>query len=180
MKLAADQILRLAQKIIRRLQEQSEIEAKAPEGDLVKRVESLIEDYVQLSRNVEGEVRKIMDQYANQMSGDIDTRRMYSMIRKQVAEKMKFELDAEEQVTHLSHQVHDRLYNDDLVDYPDEDRALKTIKKVFRETLQAEDELDDEIRKKIASLKRTVMEGSPEWEVLYRKYMDEALAKKGL
>jgi hypothetical protein len=35
------------------------------------------------------------------------------------------------------------------------------------------------VRRKIASLKRGVVEGSGEWQILYRRYREEELRKKG-
>ena len=34
-------------------------------------------------------------------------------------------------------------------------------------------------KKMVASLKRGVVEGSPEWDVMYRKYFEEELNKRG-
>lgn len=87
---------------------------------------------------------------------------------------------SEDRISHISHQIHDRLYLDELVDYIDEDEALRVIKKVFAEFLVMEDQIDNQVRHKISTLKKGIMEGSPEWEVLYRKYFEEEMRKKGL
>lgn len=87
---------------------------------------------------------------------------------------------SEDRISHISHQIHDRLYLDELVDYIDEDEALRVIKKVFTEFLVMEDQIDNQVRLKISTLKKGIMEGSPEWEVLYRKYFEEEMRKKGL
>ena len=39
------------------------------------------------------------------------------------------------------------------------------------------DILNDKVRKKIASLSRNVPLGSPEWDILYRKYYEEESRK---
>ena len=41
------------------------------------------------------------------------------------------------------------------------------------------DAVDAIARRKIASLKRGVVEGSAEWNILFRRYRDEELRKKG-
>ena len=120
-----------------------------------------------------------MDQYSGQISsGQIDAQQMYTMIRKQVAKKLQFQLNGEDQVNWLAHQIHDRIYNDDLIDYASESKALQALKKTLAETLHIEDALDDVIRNKIKSLQREVPEGSRDWEILYRKYMEEELQKR--
>jgi hypothetical protein len=87
---------------------------------------------------------------------------------------MKF---SDDRISHLAHLIHDGLYHDDLVDYPDEDRALREIKRTLIEYFKVEDAADQAAREKIATLKRGVTEGSREWDILYRKYFEEELAK---
>lgn len=86
----------------------------------------------------------------------------------------------EERISHISHKIHDRLYLDEFVDYTDEDEALILIKKIFTDFLVLEDAIDESVRAKIATLKKGVTEGSPEWDVLHRKYFEEEMRKRGL
>ncbi len=89
---------------------------------------------------------------------------------------MKF---SEDRISHLAHLIHDGLYNDMLVEYPDEDKTLRELKKMLNDYFRIEDEVDDVVRAKIASLKRGVFEGSREWDVLYKKYSEEEMSKRG-
>lgn len=181
MRLSDEQIQRLTARILRRLLNEALIEPKAEEAQISHSIEETIQKYRDMGQNVDNETRRLMDQYASQIhTGQVDPQRMYGMIRKQVAEKHKFELNPEEQVNQLSHSIHDRIYHDDLIDYTDEDRAIRTIKKTLKEVLQWEDILDDKVREKIRSLKRGVQEGSREWDILYQKYMEEERRKKGI
>lgn len=86
---------------------------------------------------------------------------------------------SDDRISHLAHLVHDGLYNDELVDYPDDDKALREIKRTLIEYFKVEEEADRLAREKIESLKRGVAEGSREWEVLYRKYLEEELERRG-
>lgn len=86
---------------------------------------------------------------------------------------------SEDRISHLAHLLHKGLMKDALVTYADEDRAHREIKKALIDYLKVEDQADQTVREKLASLKRGVLEGSREWEVLYRKYFEEELAKKG-
>jgi len=80
---------------------------------------------------------------------------------------------SEDRVSHLAHLVWDALYNDKLADYSDDEEALKCIKRAMTDYLKTDDQIDDAVRKTIASLKRGVQEGSREWDILYRKYYEE-------
>jgi hypothetical protein len=70
------------------------------------------------------------------------------------------------------------VWKDDLVDFTDDDKALQEIKRVITDFLRVEDEADTTARKKIRSLSRDVPEGSREWDILYKKYLEEELRKK--
>ncbi len=86
---------------------------------------------------------------------------------------------SDDRISHVAHLIHEKLYQALLVDYPDEEKALREIKKTLIDYFKVEDEADQAAREKISSLKRGVTVGSREWEVLYRKYFEEELQKKG-
>jgi uncharacterized protein len=46
--------------------------------------------------------------------------------------------------------------------------------------LKAEEMIDKAARLKIESQRRTIMEGSQEWDILYRKYYNEEVKKLGI
>jgi uncharacterized protein len=46
--------------------------------------------------------------------------------------------------------------------------------------LRQEEEIDTRVRQQILSQKRTIPEGSAEWDILYRKYYFDALRKMGV
>ncbi len=57
--------------------------------------------------------------------------------------------------------------------------TLVEIKAVLADFLQVDDALDARVRRKIESLSRRVPEGSAEWNILYRQYLDEEKKKLG-
>ncbi len=85
---------------------------------------------------------------------------------------------SEERVTHIAHLVSKALWGDDLVDFESDERALTTIKDVMRDYLTIEDAANEAARDKIESLSKNVLEGTSEWNTLYRQYLDEELSKK--
>jgi uncharacterized protein len=85
---------------------------------------------------------------------------------------------SDERQARFAHVIVDGIWNDDLVDYTDDDEALRAAKRAV--ILWVKDELliDEKIRDKVRSLKRQVVEGSPEWDLLFRKYYEEEMNKK--
>ena len=86
---------------------------------------------------------------------------------------------SEDRQSHLAHIITNAIWNEDLVDYTDEDLALRIAKKAIVEFVKADEEIDEKARQKVTSLKRNVVEGSPEWDILYKKYYEEERNKRG-
>jgi hypothetical protein len=84
----------------------------------------------------------------------------------------------EDRRSHLAHTIIDRIYKDDVVDFPNEAEALREAKRVFDAFARDEEEADRVAREKISRLSRRVPEGGREWDVLYRKYHEEEMAKR--
>ena len=85
---------------------------------------------------------------------------------------------SEDRVSHISHLIADGVWKDDLVDFVDDEKVLTEIKRVIAGYLRIEDDADTVAREKIRSLSRNVPEGSREWDVLYKKYFEEEVARK--
>jgi len=60
----------------------------------------------------------------------------------------------------------------------DRGAAVRLVANRLKEAFQVDPELDRAVRARIASLHRPVPEGSREWELLYRQYLDE-LSRRG-
>ena len=86
---------------------------------------------------------------------------------------------SEERQTHLAHIITDTIWDDDLVDFVDDELAMRAAKRAIAEFVKEDEQIDSQAREKVSSLKRNVIEGSPEWEVLYRKYYEEERNKRG-
>ena len=86
---------------------------------------------------------------------------------------------SEDKVSHLSHVILSAVKRSPLVQVKSEDgRILKEIKRVLAWELAQEQEIDRKVRTKLGSYSRGIVEGSPEWDVLYRKTFEEELRKK--
>ena len=86
---------------------------------------------------------------------------------------------SEEKISHLAHRILDELSEDpDLKWRVEEEKILRDIKRTIVAELKLEEEMDRLIRQRLASYSRPIPEGSPEWEVLYRKIFNEEMRKR--
>jgi len=72
-----------------------------------------------------------------------------------------------------------RLRDEKLAQIPNFQVGLRHARELLAEWVDKGDAVDAAVRKKIASLKRGVVEGSAEWSILYRRYREDELRKKG-
>ncbi len=86
-----------------------------------------------------------------------------------------------DKINKLAHVVTDSLAEMDPVDFVEDRNTIRLeVRKVLEDLLNQEARIDASARQKIDSQKRTILEGSQEWEILYRKYYNEEVKKLGL
>ena len=68
---------------------------------------------------------------------------------------------------------------DEVADLRTDRLVLAEIKAALADFFNVDDAIDAKVRRKIASLSRRVPEGSSEWDVLYRQYLEEEKRKLG-
>lgn len=85
-----------------------------------------------------------------------------------------------EKINFLSRQILNALYDNDLVEFLDDPNEIRLIiLKAIEEEMKFYETLDKKAVQKIQSQKKSIEEGSREWEILYRKYYNEELSKLG-
>lgn len=86
-----------------------------------------------------------------------------------------------DKIIRLSHQITDVLVTSEDVEFvEDRDTIRQQIVQILTATLREEEKADAEVRKRITSQKKEILEGSEEWDVLYRKYYAEELRRMGI
>jgi hypothetical protein len=83
-----------------------------------------------------------------------------------------------EKVLRLSHLILHALNNDDNVEFfADVQEIRGEIVHLIESELKTDEAVDAIVRRRIETQKRPIIEGSDEWEVLYRKYYEEEVAR---
>jgi uncharacterized protein len=86
-----------------------------------------------------------------------------------------------DKVNVLARAVADALKLVDEVDFIEDPNTIRQeTRKFLEELLNHEERIDQAARLKIESQKRTILEGSQEWDILYRKYYNEEVKKLGI
>jgi hypothetical protein len=86
-----------------------------------------------------------------------------------------------EKIVRLSHQITDVLVDSNDVEFVDDrDTIRQQVVQILTDTLREEEKIELEVRKKITSQKKEILEGSEEWDVLHRKYYLDELRRLGI
>jgi hypothetical protein len=86
-----------------------------------------------------------------------------------------------EKTVRISHRIIDLLVSSDDVEFvEDRDTIRQEIVTILTNLLKLEEQVDTEVRLKIGSQKKEILEGSEEWDILYRKYYSEGLKRMGV
>ncbi len=86
-----------------------------------------------------------------------------------------------DKVNKLAHAVADALAGMENVEFVEDRNSIRLeVRRILEELLAQEAKIDAEARRKIESQKRTILEGSQEWDILYRKYYNDEVKKLGI
>ncbi|HVB99288.1 MAG TPA: DUF507 family protein [Candidatus Dormibacteraeota bacterium] len=86
-----------------------------------------------------------------------------------------------EKINRLGHVVTDVLVSDDGVQFvEDRDTIRQNVIKFLQDLMKQEELIDAQVRNKITSQKKEILEGTAEWDILYRKYYADEMKKLGI
>jgi uncharacterized protein len=86
-----------------------------------------------------------------------------------------------DKVNKLAHVVTDAVAELDEVEFIEDRNTIRLeVRKILEALLMQEARIDQAARQKIESQRRTIIEGSEEWSILYRKYYNDEVKKLGV
>ena len=86
-----------------------------------------------------------------------------------------------EKIVRISHALTDVLVASEDVEFvEDRDTIRQHMVTTMTNVLREEEKVEVEVRKRITSQKKEIIEGSEEWDVLFRKYYSEELRRMGI
>jgi hypothetical protein len=81
----------------------------------------------------------------------------------------------------VAHVLTDALADMPEVDFLEDRNTIRLeVRKILEALLNQEEKIDQAAKHKIENQKKTILEGSQEWDILYRKYYNEEVKKLGM
>ena len=187
MKWSKEQIKRMVASVFNDLKANHIVTFKVAEDRVLTQAMGYIIADQEKDKAIDKEARRILEDLESKSNESIDRHKLFEMIKKKLIAqqnrpdtwKAKGGVVAEVPI-HFAHLIIDGVWKDDLVDYDDDGRALKVAKQAVDRFLKEFELLNDQVRHKIQSIKRTILEGSEEWKALYDRFYKEELVRRGL
>lgn len=86
-----------------------------------------------------------------------------------------------DKVNKVAHVLTDALAEMSEVDFVEDRNTIRLeVRKILEELLNQEEKIDLAARHKIESQKKTIIEGSEEWTIMYRNYYNQEVKKLGM
>ena len=86
-----------------------------------------------------------------------------------------------EKTVKLSHEILSAIMALDEIEIFEDPNVIRLeIVKILNDLMREEEKVEESVRNQISSQRRTIPEGSAEWEILYRKYYQDSLRKLGV
>ena len=153
--------------------------------------QAILDDFAQ-EEKLNQEVRDYLEKYSTEIRRDaISYQEMYKLVKKELMKKHKHVSSSRpgedgtklnrDKVIELSHRIVKELgQTKGLLEFVgDKNDVRLEIVREFQALLRAEYKLDQSVRTKIKSQRREIVEGSAEWDILFRKYYSEEMLKFG-
>jgi hypothetical protein len=86
---------------------------------------------------------------------------------------------SEARILYLARESLAKIRDEGLAEVANFQVALRQARELVADWNEKGDAVDAIVRRKIASIKRGIVEGGTEWNIMYRRYRDEELRKKG-
>ncbi|MBD3789278.1 MAG: DUF507 family protein [Campylobacterales bacterium] len=142
----------------------------------------IIDENLRKEQALDAKVKEIL--YANNEEIEFqhaDERQLFFMIKKKMAPEYGVIMNYDDRYNDLAHKILDELYENYLAEYEVSDNQVKNIIfKAFRSFANAYDEIDEIVYQKIKNMKKEVVPGSQDYELLYERLYQEELAKRGM
>jgi len=159
----------VATEIVRTLSaDQSIAVSNAAEAELD--VQAILKEYLRLDRELTDKAKDLVAQKGLPYE-------QYGRIKKVMAQEKKFAY-GEDGLEWITTQIIEAFMNSPHIDevYVEDAALRRAMAQILRKHMQADDELDAEVRRRIKNLE----EGSATWDVEYQKAMEQIKRNRGL
>jgi len=149
---------------------------------VVEACKKIIDANLEKEFALDEKVHKILDENYDEIEFQhADERQLFFMIKKRMAPEAGVIMNYDDRYNDLAHLILDELYENYLAEYEvNENQVKNVIFKGFKAFANAYDAIDDIVYEKIKGMSREIIPGTEDYELLYEKFYQEELIKRGM
>ncbi len=149
---------------------------------VVQAVKNIIDQSFKKEAILDEKIKEILDENYDEIEFQhADERQLFFMIKKKMAAEYGVIMNYDDRYNDLAHTILDELYENYLIEYlVNENKIKNVIFKAFKAFADAYDDIDDIVYEKIKNMKKEVIPGTQEYELLYERFYQEELIRRGM
>jgi uncharacterized protein len=169
MRLYSGKIPLICGEIVRQLTAEGDIETSEP-AEVELDVESVLKEYIRTDRELTEKAKDVLDRRKLPYG-------QFGKVKRAMADELGFGL-GEEALNWICSQVTETFMQSGHVEeiYSDDATLRKKMREILRKHMMVDEELDEEVRKRIKNLE----EGTQTWDVEYAKVLEQIKRTRGL
>ncbi|WP_029521559.1 DUF507 family protein [Persephonella sp. IF05-L8] len=181
MKIPARLVERIVNNIEKELIEKHYIEAENEE-EFRNKLFEIINTAIQEEKEIEEEAERLVEQHMHLIEEeDIRYRTAVIKVKEKLAEERNIHLDPEERMNQIAHRIKKYIETDDSIEiFEHPNKIRRKVFEMLKQLVKEEKEIDREVRQRIKSYSKKIIEGTPEWRILYNRIYEDALKRRGL
>ncbi|NPA42230.1 MAG: DUF507 family protein [Aquificae bacterium] len=181
MKLPERLVERIANRIVEELSEEKIIEAEDPEL-FKKKIIGVFKKAEEEERLLDEKTKEILKSKTELLEeSNLDYRTAFKAVKAKLAEEMKININRRERMNQIANMIRDLIMEDDTVEiFEDPPIIRKRVADILRDAVREEEEIERKVRERIRKYSRNILEGTPEWNILYKRIYEDELRQRGL
>ncbi len=181
MRLPAKLVERISDKIANELIEKHYVEADYPD-EFRKHILEIIMNAIKEEKELEEQAEKLVESHLHLVDEEeVRFRAAVLKVKEKLAEEKNIHLDPEERMNQIAHQIKRYIETDPSIEiFEHPNKIRRVIFEILKNIVREEKEIDREVRKRIKSYSKKIVEGTPEWRILYNRIYEDALKRRGL
>ncbi len=146
------------------------------------RAEEILLEDLKKELSLEERVNEILEENEDEMEFmRVDRRNMFWLVKKKMAKEYDVILSYEDRFNNVAHQILDRLYDDDLINYSVSENIVKNVIYTSIENyIKSFEEIEDVVMEKIEKMQRKLIPGTEDYNAVFERLYREELRRKGM
>jgi hypothetical protein len=172
----------IARKIARDIANSDFVDIEKDIDSIAKVATQILDKDIEQEGALDEKVEEILEEQMSEIEFyGADYRQLFWLTKKKIAPDFGILTNLEERFSNVAHKILDQLWNEEYIDYGVSDTQVKNLIYVSIDKFsKGFEEADEAVREKMKNYKRKLFPGTEEFDLVYEKFYEEELIRRGL